>query len=71
MTMRPDAREMQGVAIKDLAAMLREVLDQAGLKFDEIDYVIPHQTSVRAMKEGDGGVVRGFRFSTEARGDHH
>ncbi|HUL97935.1 MAG TPA: 3-oxoacyl-[acyl-carrier-protein] synthase III C-terminal domain-containing protein [Mycobacterium sp.] len=51
-TMHTDAREMQGIAIKDLAAMLREVLDQAGLKFDEIDYFIPHQTSVRAIKKG-------------------
>ena len=31
--------------------MLREVLDQAGLEFDEIDYLIPHQTSARAIKK--------------------
>lgn len=24
--------------------MLREVLDQAGLGFDHVDYLIPHQT---------------------------
>ena len=32
--------------------MLREALDQAGLEFDEIDYLIPHQTSARAIKKG-------------------
>ncbi|MGZ6670484.1 MAG: 3-oxoacyl-ACP synthase III family protein [Solirubrobacteraceae bacterium] len=60
LTMHTDAREMQGVAIKDLAAMLREILDQAGLKFDEIDYFIPHQTSVRAIKKGTELVSEGF-----------
>ncbi len=60
LTMHTDAREMQGIAIKDVAAMLREVLDQAGLKFDEIDYFIPHQTSVRAIKKGTELVSEGF-----------
>ena len=32
--------------------MLREALDQAGLEFDEIDYLIPHQTSARAIEKG-------------------
>ena len=60
LTMHTDAREMQGIAIKDLAAMLREVLDQAGLRFDEIDYFIPHQTSVRAIKKGTEVLSEGF-----------
>ena len=60
LTMHTDAREMQGIAIKDLAAMLREMLDQAGLKFDEIDYFIPHQTSVRAIKKGTEVLSEGF-----------
>ena len=60
LTMHTDAREMQGIAIKDLAAMLREILDQAGLKFDEIDYFIPHQTSVRAIKKGTEVLSEGF-----------
>ena len=29
-----------------------EALDQAGLEFDDIDYLIPHQTSARAIKKG-------------------
>ena len=51
-SMYTDAREdPQEVAIEDTAPLLREVLDQAGLEFDEIDYLIPHQTSARAIKK--------------------
>jgi len=32
--------------------VLRETLAEDGLKFDAIDYVIPHQTSVRAIEKG-------------------
>jgi hypothetical protein len=41
-----------GARVRDWVPLLREVLDQAGLGFDEIDYVIPHQTSARAIKKG-------------------
>jgi 3-oxoacyl-[acyl-carrier-protein] synthase-3 len=51
-SMYTDAREIHKVAIEDSAPLLREVLDQAGLEFDEIDYLIPHQTSARAIKKG-------------------
>ncbi|MGZ4312438.1 MAG: 3-oxoacyl-[acyl-carrier-protein] synthase III C-terminal domain-containing protein, partial [Solirubrobacteraceae bacterium] len=40
------------VAIEAAPPLLREALDQAGLHFDDIDYVIPHQTSARAIKKG-------------------
>jgi 3-oxoacyl-[acyl-carrier-protein] synthase-3 len=50
--MYSDARTLQEVGIEDTVPMLRETLDQAGLKFDEIDYFIPHQTSARAIKKG-------------------
>ncbi len=59
-TMHTDAREIQKVAIEDAAPLLREVLDQAGLKFDEIDYLIPHQTSARAIKKAMAGFSEGF-----------
>jgi 3-oxoacyl-[acyl-carrier-protein] synthase-3 len=36
------------------------VLDQAGLEFDEIDYLIPHQTSARAIKKGMKDVSESF-----------
>ena len=51
-SMYSDARGLQQVAIEATPPLLREVLDQAGLGFDEIDYVIPHQTSARAIKKG-------------------
>jgi 3-oxoacyl-[acyl-carrier-protein] synthase III len=50
--MYSDARTLQEVGIEDTVPMLREALDQAGLRFDEIDYFIPHQTSARAIKKG-------------------
>jgi 3-oxoacyl-[acyl-carrier-protein] synthase-3 len=51
-SMYSDARALQKVGIEDTVPMLREALDQAGLEFDEIDYLIPHQTSARAIKKG-------------------
>lgn len=59
-TMHTDAREIQKVAIEDAAPLLREVLDAAGLKFDEIDYLIPHQTSARAITKAMAGFSEGF-----------
>ena len=50
--MHTDARAIHKVAIEASPPLLREVLDQAGLEFDEIDYLIPHQTSARAIKKG-------------------
>ncbi|MGB0094818.1 MAG: 3-oxoacyl-[acyl-carrier-protein] synthase III C-terminal domain-containing protein [Solirubrobacteraceae bacterium] len=52
MSMYSDARALQKVAIEASPPLLREVLDQAGLQFDEIDYLIPHQTSARAIRKG-------------------
>jgi 3-oxoacyl-[acyl-carrier-protein] synthase-3 len=51
-SMYTDARAIHKVAIEALPPLLREVLDLAGLEFDEIDYLIPHQTSARAIKKG-------------------
>ena len=48
-TMHTNAREIHRVAIENSLPMLREVLDQAGLEFDQIDYLVPHQTSARAI----------------------
>jgi 3-oxoacyl-[acyl-carrier-protein] synthase-3 len=50
-TMHTDARGIHRVATENAVPMLREVLDQAGLEFDQIDYLIPHQTSARAIKK--------------------
>jgi 3-oxoacyl-[acyl-carrier-protein] synthase-3 len=59
-TMHTDAREIHRVATEDAVPLLREVLDQAGLNFDEIDYLIPHQTSARAITKAMAGFSEGF-----------
>jgi 3-oxoacyl-[acyl-carrier-protein] synthase-3 len=50
--MHTNAREIHRVGIEEAVPMLREVLDQAELEFDQIDYLIPHQTSARAIEKG-------------------
>jgi 3-oxoacyl-[acyl-carrier-protein] synthase-3 len=59
-TMHTNAREIHRVATEEAVPMLREVLDQAGLKFDEIDYLIPHQTSARAINKAQEVFAEGF-----------
>ena len=51
-TMHTKAREIHRAATDEAVPMLREILDQAGLQFGEIDYLVPHQTSVRAIRKG-------------------
>ncbi len=51
-SMYTKARKLHKVAIAEFPALLREALDEDGIEFDAIDYVIPHQTSVRAIKQG-------------------
>ena len=50
-TMHTNGREIHRVGVVEAVPLLREVLDQAGLEFDQIDYFIPHQTSARAIKK--------------------
>ena len=50
-SMYTKGREIHQAATEDAVPMLREALDQAGLQFDQIDYLIPHQTSARAIKK--------------------
>ena len=50
-TMHTNGREIHRVGVVDAVPLLREVLDQAGLEFADIDYFIPHQTSARAIKK--------------------
>jgi 3-oxoacyl-[acyl-carrier-protein] synthase III len=51
-TMHTKAREIHQAATDEAVPLLREILGQAGLQFGEIDYVVPHQTSVRAIRKG-------------------
>jgi 3-oxoacyl-[acyl-carrier-protein] synthase-3 len=46
------ARAIHQVAIRDTAPLLQEALDATGLGLDDIDCVIPHQTSARAIRKG-------------------
>ena len=46
------ARTIHKVAIKAVPALLRDALDEAGLDLRDVDYLIPHQTSSRAIRTG-------------------
>jgi 3-oxoacyl-[acyl-carrier-protein] synthase-3 len=46
------ARKIHQVAIKDTVPLLQEALDATGLDLNDIDCVIPHQTSARAIRKG-------------------
>jgi 3-oxoacyl-[acyl-carrier-protein] synthase III len=46
------SRKLQKVAIEDMVPLLAEVLGQAGIDLGDIDYMIPHQTSARAIRKG-------------------
>lgn len=46
------SRALQAAAIEDVPVVLQEILDTTGLTIDDIDCVIPHQTSARAIRKG-------------------
>jgi 3-oxoacyl-[acyl-carrier-protein] synthase III len=46
------SRELQRVAIQDLAPLVAEAIGEAGIDLSDIDYLIPHQTSARAIRQG-------------------
>ena len=50
-TMHTHAREIHAAGIEEALPRLREVLDATGLSLDDVDYLIPHQTSARAIKK--------------------
>ena len=50
--MRTEARKIHRVAIADSPPILKKALDSSGLTFDQIDHVIPHQTSERSIRSG-------------------
>ncbi|MFC4908153.1 3-oxoacyl-ACP synthase III family protein [Actinomadura gamaensis] len=53
-----DARGIHRVAVADTPALLREALDAVGIEIGEIDHVIPHQTSARAIRKGMAEATR-------------
>jgi 3-oxoacyl-[acyl-carrier-protein] synthase-3 len=55
-----DARGIQQAAMSDTPLLLREVLDSAGIAIHDIDHVITHQTSARAIRKGMAKVSESF-----------
>jgi 3-oxoacyl-[acyl-carrier-protein] synthase-3 len=46
------SRTLHKVAIEDMAPLVAEVIGEAGIDLTDIDYLIPHQTSARAIRRG-------------------
>src|SRR6266704_4694020 len=46
------SRTLHKVAIDDMAPLVAEAIREAGIDFSEIDYLIPHQSSARAIRKG-------------------
>ena len=46
------SRKLQKVAIEDMAPLVAEVIGRAGISLADIDYLIAHQTSARAIRQG-------------------
>jgi 3-oxoacyl-[acyl-carrier-protein] synthase III len=46
------SRTLHKVAIEDMAPLVAEVIGEAGIDLADIDYLIPHQTSARAIRKG-------------------
>lgn len=57
------ARKIHDVAMHDGPSLVQQILEQCGLDLGEIDWLIPHQTSVRAIKAGE-------RVLAERLGEH-
>ena len=51
-SMSTRARAIHRAAIEEAPPLLKEALDASGLDFGQIDWVIPHQTSARAIERG-------------------
>lgn len=55
-----NARAIQKAAIADTPLLLSEVLDTVGISIHDIDHVITHQTSARAIRKGMAQMVESF-----------
>jgi len=52
------SRALHKVAIEDMAPLVAEVIGEAGIDLADIDYLIPHQTSARAIRAGTQAFVQ-------------
>src|SRR6201996_7378436 len=55
-----NSRGIQRAAIADTPLLLHEVLEAAGIAMHDIDHVITHQTSARAIRKGMAAVSAAF-----------
>jgi 3-oxoacyl-[acyl-carrier-protein] synthase-3 len=55
-----DARGIQRAAMSTTPVLLHEVLDAAGISMNDIDHVITHQTSARAIRKGMAKLSESF-----------
>jgi len=47
------ARKIHQVAMSEGPPLIEDILAQAGARLGEVDWLIPHQTSVRAIRSGE------------------
>ena len=50
--MYTQSRKLQQVAVEDMPPLVAEAIGEAGISLADIDYLIPHQTSARAIRAG-------------------
>lgn len=55
-----DSRGIQRAAIADTPYLLHEFLDAAGMAMHDVDHVITHQTSARAIRKGMAAITESF-----------
>lgn len=55
-----DARKIHQVAISDMPPIIEKALKEAGLAYSDIDHIVPHQTSMRAIRSGDKRLAHYF-----------
>ena len=63
--MTTKAQKIHKVAIANAPQVMEKALEGSGLTYDEVDYVIPHQTSKRAIEVG--GKIIGDYFGVQPK----
>jgi len=63
--MTTEARKIHQVAIADMPPILEKALKEAGLEYGDLDHIVPHQTSMRAIHSGDKRL--GHHFGVRAK----
>jgi len=58
--MTTKARTIHRVAMEDAPPLLDEIFGESGLGLDDIDYLVPHQTSARAIVAGERELAARF-----------